>query len=98
MNMESENAQVTAVPPKSGRRNVKVGMVTSNKMNKTVVVSVERRVPHPLYRRIVTRTSKFMAHDEQNHCNIGDMVEIEETRPLSKNKRWRVKEIIRKAS
>jgi small subunit ribosomal protein S17 len=95
--MENENAQVT--PPKAQRRkNVKVGMVTSNKMNKTVVVSVERRVPHPLYRRIVTKTSKFLAHDEKNACTIGDTVSIVETRPLSKRKRWRLLEILRKAS
>jgi small subunit ribosomal protein S17 len=95
--MESENAQVT--PPKARRRrNVKVGVVTSNKMNKTVVVSVERRVPHPLYRRIVTRTSNFLAHDEKNACTIGDTVSIVETRPLSKRKRWRLLEIVRKAS
>ena len=95
--MESENAQLT--PPKAGgRKNIKVGVVTSNKMNKTVVVSVERRVPHPLYRRIVTRTSKFLAHDEKNACTIGDTVSIVETRPLSKRKRWRLLEIVRKAS
>ena len=94
--MEIENTQVT--PPRAkARKNVKVGMVTSNKMNKTVVVSVERRVPHPLYRRIVTRTSKFLAHDEKNACTIGDTVSIVETRPLSKRKRWRLLEIIRKA-
>jgi small subunit ribosomal protein S17 len=67
-------------------------------MNKTVVVSVERRVPHPLYRRIITRTSKFLAHDEKNSSAIGDTVSIVETRPLSKRKRWRLLEIIRKAS
>ena len=94
--MEIENAQLT--PPKTkARKNVKVGMVTSNKMNKTVVVSVERRVPHPLYRRIVTRTSKFLAHDEKNACTIGDTVSIVETRPLSKRKRWRLLEIVQKA-
>jgi small subunit ribosomal protein S17 len=95
--MESENAQLTA-PKARRRKNVKVGVVTSNKMNKTVVVSVERRVPHPLYRRIVTRTSKFLAHDEKNACTIGDTVSIVETRPLSKRKRWRLLEIVRKAS
>ncbi|MYC80680.1 MAG: 30S ribosomal protein S17 [Acidobacteria bacterium] len=67
-------------------------------MDKTVVVSVERRVPHPLYRRIVTRTSKFLAHDEQNACAVGDRVAIVETRPASKRKRWRVSRIITKAS
>ena len=96
--MESENAQATEPQVKKGKKNVKVGLVTSNKMNKTVVVSVERRVPHPLYRRIVTRTSKFLAHDEKNSCAIGDTVSITETRPLSKRKRWRLLKIIRKAS
>ena len=94
--MENENTQVT--PSRPGSKNVKVGVVTSNKMNKTVVVSVERRVPHPLYRRTVTRTSKFLAHDEGNSCSIGDTVSIVETRPLSKRKRWRLLEVIRKAS
>ena len=95
--MESENIQVT--PPKAqGHKNVKVGVVTSNKMNKTIVVSVERRVPHPLYRRIVTRTSNFLAHDEKNACAIGDTVSIVETRPLSRRKRWRLLKIVRKAS
>ncbi len=95
--METENTQANA-PAKKGRRATKVGLVTSNKMQKTVVVAVERRVPHPLYKRIVTRTSKFMAHDETNNCQIGDTVSIEETRPMSLRKRWRVKEIIRRAS
>ena len=83
---------------KKGRRNTKVGVVKSNRMDKTVVVSVERRVPHPLYRRIVTRTSSFVAHDEQNTCGVGDRVSIVETRPISKRKRWRVSKIITKAS
>lgn len=97
--MESENKPAAETPQQAGsRRNIKVGVVSSNKMDKTVVVAVERRVPHPLYRRIVTRTSRFLAHDEQNACSIGDTVAIEETRPLSKRKRWRLKEIIRKAS
>ena len=94
-----ENEKTPVAPSKTSlRKNVKVGVVTSNKMNKTVVVSVERRVPHPLYRRIVTRTSKFLAHDEKNACAIGDTVSIVETRPLSKRKRWRLLEIVRKAS
>jgi len=96
--MENEQSQSPTPAPKAKRRNVKVGVVTSNKMKKTIVVSVERRVPHRLYRRIVTLTSKFLAHDEQNACNIGDIVSIVETRPLSKRKRWLVLEIIRKAS
>ncbi len=95
--METENTQASA-PEQKGQRATKVGVVTSNKMNKTVVVAVERRVPHPLYKRTVTRTKKFMAHDETNHCQIGDTVSIEETRPLSRHKRWRIKEVIRRAS
>ena len=83
---------------KTGRKNAKVGIVKSDGMDRTVVVSVERRVPHPLYRRIVTRTSKFLAHDEQNACGVGDRVAIVETRPTSKRKRWRVSRIITKAS
>jgi small subunit ribosomal protein S17 len=97
--MESqETPQAVAPAPKAGRKSVKVGVVTSNKMTKTIVVSVERRVPHPLYRRIMTKTSKFLAHDEKNACSIGDTVSIVETRPLSKRKRWRLLEVIRKAS
>ena len=96
--MDSETPQVSAAGPPVGRRNTKVGVVTSNKMQKTIVVSVERRVPHPLYRRIITKTSKFLAHDENNTCSVGDTVSIVETRPLSKRKRWRLLEVIRKAS
>ena len=73
-----------------------VGRVLSNKMNKTVVVSVERSVTHPLYRKVLRRISKFKAHDEQNVCKIGDRVRMVETRPISKDKHWRVVEVIRK--
>jgi small subunit ribosomal protein S17 len=76
----------------------KVGIVTSAKMQKTIVVEVRRRVPHPVYKRIVTRRSKFMAHDEHGKAHEGDMVRIVESRPLSKNKRWSLKEVIRAAS
>ena len=96
--MENQNTQEPVDSPKTARKNIKVGVVTSNKMNKTVIVSVERRVPHPLYRRIMARTSKFLAHDEKNACSLGDTVSIVETRPLSKRKRWRLLSIIRKAS
>jgi small subunit ribosomal protein S17 len=95
--MDTENAQPVVSKGKRGRKNIKVGLVTSNKMSKTVVVSVERRVKHPLYKRIVTRTSKFLAHDEKNACAVGDTVSIVETRPLSRRKRWRLLEVIRKA-
>jgi small subunit ribosomal protein S17 len=96
--MENQKTQETPAPSKTKGKTIKVGVVTSSRMNKTIVVSVERRVPHPLYRRIVTKTSKFMAHDEKNACAIGDTVAIEETRPLSRHKRWRLQSIIRKAS
>ena len=74
-----------------------VGKVVSNKMDKTIVVAMEDSVKHPLYGKIVKRTVKIKAHDEQNECNIGDRVRIMETRPLSKEKRWRLVEIIEKA-
>ncbi len=80
-----------------GRRKVRTGRVISNKMDKTVVVAVESRVRHPLYGKIMRRTTKFKAHDEQNTCGEGDTVEIMETRPLSKEKRWRVVRIVEKA-
>ena len=78
-------------------RKVMIGTVTSNKMDKTVVVSVGTRVKHPMYGKTVERTYKLKAHDEENKCNIGDKVKVMETRPLSKDKRWRVVEIIEKA-
>jgi small subunit ribosomal protein S17 len=78
-------------------RKVREGTVVSDKMQKTVVVAVESLVPHPIYGRRMRRTKKFKAHDEENQCQAGDLVRIEETRPLSKEKRWRVVEILRKA-
>ncbi|HOD02779.1 MAG: 30S ribosomal protein S17 [Firmicutes bacterium ADurb.Bin300] len=78
-------------------RKTRVGIVTSDKMDKTVVVSVQDRVKHPLYKKIVNRTVKMKAHDENNQCGIGDRIIIMETRPLSKDKRWRVAQIIEKA-
>ena len=80
------------------RRQQKVGVVISNKMQKTVVVEVERLVMHPLYQKYLRRRSRFMAHDEKNECRIGDRVAIRETRPLSKNKRWMVQSILDRAS
>ena len=80
-----------------GRQQVKVGRVVSNKMDKTVVVAVENTVTHRLYLRSMKRTSKFAAHDEENRCNVGDVVEIVSSRPLSKTKRWRVREILQRA-
>jgi len=93
-------AEVPAVSqekPRIRRRQEKVGIVTSDKMTKTVVVRVDRRVKHPKYQRIVRRTSKFMAHNEMG-AKVGDKVRIKETRPLSARKRWRVVEILQKAS
>jgi len=78
-------------------RKEKIGIVTSNKMNKTIVVSVERKVMHPKYGKFIKRTSTFMAHDEKEETNIGDTVRIMETRPLSKNKCWRLVDIIERA-
>ena len=78
-------------------RKTQVGLVTSDKMDKTVVVSIKDRVQHPLYKKIVSRTVKINAHDENNQCGVGDKVLVMETRPLSKDKRWRVVEIIEKA-
>lgn len=78
-------------------RKVKIGKVISNKMDKTIVVAIEDNVKHPLYKKIVKRTYKLKAHDENNECNIGDRVKVMETRPLSKDKRWRLVEIIEKA-
>ncbi len=80
-----------------GRRKVRVGHVVSNKMDKTAVVAVNRLVQHPLYGRYVKKTRKFKVHDETNQCQIGDTVRIVETRPLSRDKRWRLIEIIRRA-
>ena len=78
-------------------RKTRIGRVVSNKMDKTAVVAIEDSYRHPLYNKIIRRTVKFKAHDENNECNIGDRVMIMETRPLSKTKRWRVVEIIEKA-
>ena len=78
-------------------RKTRVGVVSSDKMDKTVVVTVKDKIKHPLYKKIVNRTIKFKAHDENNECGVGDRVRVMETRPLSKDKRWRVVEIIEKA-
>ena len=79
-------------------RKTRVGKVVSNKMDKTIVVAIEDNVKHPLYNKIIKRTVKFKAHDENNVCNIGDRVEIMETRPLSKDKRWRLVRVIEQAN
>jgi small subunit ribosomal protein S17 len=78
-------------------RKTRIGVVTSNKMNKTITIAVERKVKHPLYGKFLKKTSKFHAHDEKDECTIGDIVKVMETRPLSKTKRWRLVEIVEKA-
>ncbi len=78
-------------------RAVRIGQVISSKMDKTVVIKISRRFPHPLYKRIITRTSKLVAHDADNECREGDVVKVMSIRPLSKTKRWRVAEVLEKA-
>jgi len=80
-----------------GNRKTRVGVVIKSKMDKSIVVAIERRVAHPLYRKYFKKTTKLMAHDEKNECGIGDIVKIMETRPLSKSKNWRLVEIVDKA-
>lgn len=80
-----------------GLRKTRIGRVVSNKMDKTIVVAVEDNVKHPMYKKILKRTYKLKAHDENNECSIGDRVEVMETRPISKDKRWRLVEIVEKA-
>ena len=77
-------------------RKQREGIVTSNKMDKTITVEVQRRVKHPIYGKFVKKTSKLTAHDEQNQCDIGDLVRVMETRPISKNKRWRLTKVVEK--
>lgn len=78
-------------------RKERIGLVVSNKMDRSIVVEIERKKKHPIYGKFVKQTNKFMAHDEKNDCNIGDTVRIMEVRPLSKNKRWRLVEILERA-
>ena len=93
--MSEQTAAETAAP--RGRRKVREGLVVGNKMDKTAVVQVEDRVKHPLYGKVIRRTSKLKVHDEQNAAGIGDRVLVMETRPLSATKRWRIVEILEKA-
>ncbi|HEX8430840.1 MAG TPA: 30S ribosomal protein S17 [Longimicrobium sp.] len=98
MNAENQNAAVAdQAQDERGRRKTRVGVVVSDKGDKTVVVKVERRFAHALYGKQVTRSKKYHAHDEQNEYHVGDTVRITETRPLSKLKRWRVSELIERA-
>ena len=89
--------ETVAATPDRGRGQVKTGRVVSNKMNKTVVVEVAGTFTHRLYHRTMKKTKKLHAHDEENRCNVGDVVEIVSSRPLSKTKRWRVREIVKRA-
>ena len=95
--MAAENSQAAEAQDERANRKTRVGTVVSDKMNKTVVVKVERRFPHPLYGKQVTRSKKYHAHDENNEFHVGDVVRITETRPLSKLKRWRVSELVERA-
>ena len=87
-----------AQPAQAGRRKIVVGEVVSSRMNKTIVVQVVRKKAHPFYGRVVSKAKKFYAHDEKNEAHIGDVVRLEETRPMSKLKRWRLKEVVRKTA
>ncbi|MBS3945701.1 MAG: 30S ribosomal protein S17 [Melioribacter sp.] len=78
-------------------RKIRIGSVVSNKMNKSIIVAIERRVAHPIYKKYFKKTTRLMAHDEKNECGLGDVVKIMETRPLSKRKKWRLVEIVEKA-
>ena len=94
--MNNASATQTGASDRTARK-VRTGLVVSDKMDKTVVVRIDRRMPHPPYGKMVTRTRKLKAHDEENSAKLGDLVRIMETRPLSKDKRWRVVEIVERA-
>src|SRR3954469_435407 len=96
--MAETEAKAAASEPKTALKNEKIGEVVSTKMQKTIVVEVGRRVPHPLYKRIISKRKKFYAHDEQGTAKLGDVVRIVECRPLSHLKRWRLEEVIRRAA
>lgn len=95
--MAETEAKAAAIEPKTSFKNEKVGEVVSTKMQKTIVVEVSRRVPHPLYKRIIGKRKKFYAHDEEGTARLGDQVRIVECRPLSKLKRWRLMDVVRRA-
>ena len=92
----SDETEIAAIGER-GRRKMRTGVVVSDKMDKTVMVRIDRKVTHPLYRKTVRRSTKLAAHDEQNEAHAGDTVRVMETRPLSKSKRWRVVEIVERA-
>jgi small subunit ribosomal protein S17 len=91
------NQQASQATVHRGRRKVRIGKVVSNGMQKSIIVSIERRVPHPIYKKYFRRTTNLMAHDERQQAGVGDTVRIMETRPLSRRKRWRLVEILEKA-
>jgi small subunit ribosomal protein S17 len=93
---ERDNSKDTSLV-RNSKRKIRVGVVVSNKMQKSITVAIEKKVKHPIYKKFFKKTTKFIAHDEKNECNEGDIVKIMETRPLSKLKRWRLVEIIEKA-
>jgi small subunit ribosomal protein S17 len=95
--MEQHSTVADATEERRNRRRIKQGRVKSNKMDKTIVVVTETRVPHPVYKKIVRKSSRFKAHDEKNEAAIGDLVRIMECRPLSRDKRWRLLSIVEKA-
>jgi small subunit ribosomal protein S17 len=97
--LEAQSSKLITMAEATTTRNLRkerIGTVTSNKMNKTITVAVERKVKHPIYGKFIKKTTRFHAHDEKNEASIGDLVRIHETRPLSKTKRWRLVEIVEK--
>jgi len=97
MSQESLDSQLESSAEARNLRKTRIGRVMSNKMDKTITVAVERKVKHPIYGKFVNKTTKFMAHDENNECGIGDTVSIMETRPLSRHKSWRLLQILERA-
>jgi len=95
--VESEPTTTTATAERGNRRRVKQGRVKSDKMDKTIVVVTETRVPHPVYKKVVRQSTRFKAHDEKNDAKTGDLVRIQECRPMSRDKRWRLVEILERA-
>ena len=95
--MEQHNLAAGVTAPRRGSRRVKQGRVASNKMDKTIVVVAETRVPHPTYGKIVRKSTRYKAHDERNEANVGDVVRIVECRPMSREKRWRLVEVVERA-
>lgn len=94
----NDTSTTTAGTRGQERRKLRTGIVVSDRQNKTIVVQVERRAPHPLYKKVVTYRKKYYAHDEDNQCKVGDRVEIEETRPLSKTKHWRLRSVLQRVA